>query len=58
MAKKFKKVGQNLFCSDFAMQEAVSHTHQFLSQLDREVNFEELWREKLLQAYKGGAELS
>jgi len=57
MAKNFKKVGQSLFCSDFAVEQALAHTHQFLSHLDSEVNFEELWQEKLLATYKGGAEL-
>ncbi len=57
MAQNFKKVGENLFCSDFAFQEAVSHTHQFLTRLQKKVDFENLWQNKLLAAYKGGAEL-
>lgn len=57
MSKHFKKTGENLFCSEFLLETAISHTYQFLEKLDEQVNFEELWREKLLQTYKGGAEL-
>lgn len=57
MPQHFKKVGQNLFCSDFALEQALSHTHQFLSHLSGAVDFEKLWQEKLLTSYKGGASL-
>jgi transposase, IS5 family len=57
MAKNFKKTGQNIFCTDFLVQGALSHTSQFLKKLEGEVNFEKLWQKKLLKIYKGGAEL-
>jgi transposase len=57
MEKNFKKVGENLFASDFALEEAIKHGNQFLSKLDSEINFVDLWQEKLLETYKGGAEL-
>lgn len=57
MSQNFKKVGENLFCSDFAFQEAISHTHQFLTRLQKKVDFERLWQDKLLVAYKGSASL-
>lgn len=57
MAQNLKKVGENLFCSDYVLQEALSHTHQFLTRLSEQVDFEKLWQEKLLEAYKGGSVL-
>lgn len=39
------------------MDEALKHTSQFLKHLSDQVDFEALWHEKLLNAYKGGAEL-
>lgn len=57
MPKYFKKTGENLFCQDFVIEGALAHSNQFLKKLDQEVNFEELWHEKLLQTYKGGAEI-
>lgn len=57
MPKHFKKTGENLFCQDFLIEGALAHSNQFLKKLDQEVNFEELWGEKLLQTYKGGAEI-
>lgn len=57
MTKYFKKTGENLFCRDFLIEGALAHSNQFLKKLDQEVNFEELWHEKLLQTYKGKAEI-
>lgn len=57
MRKYFRKTGENLFCSDFALAEASRHAPQFLKKLAEEVDFEELWHEQLLVSYKGGAEL-
>ncbi len=57
MSKHFKKTGENLFCQDFLIQGALAHSNQFLKKLDNEINFEELWHEKLLQTYKGEAEI-
>lgn len=57
MTKHFKKTGGNLFCQDFVIEGALAHSNQFLKKLDQEVNFEQLWHEKLLETYKGGAEL-
>jgi len=57
MTKYFKKTGGNLFCQDFVIESALAHSNQFLKKLDSEVNFEALWHERLLQTYKGGAEL-
>lgn len=57
MSKHFKKTGENLFCQDFLIEGALAHSNQFLKKLDMEVNFEQLWHEKLLQTYKGGAEI-
>jgi IS5 family transposase len=57
MTKHFKKTGENLFCQDFLIQGALAHSNRFLEKLDREVDFEKLWHEKLLQTYKGGAEI-
>lgn len=52
MKKYHKKTGENLFCQDFVMREAISHGNQFLGKLDEEVNFEQ-WYEKLIRVYKG-----
>jgi transposase, IS5 family len=57
MSQYFKKTGENLFCQDFLIEGALAHSNQFLKKLDLEVNFEKLWHEKLLQTYKGGAEI-
>lgn len=57
MAKQFKKLGQNLFCQDFLMQNALNYTNQWLQKLNRQVDFTELWQKKLLAAYKGQAEI-
>lgn len=57
MSKQFKKTGENLFCQDFVIQGALAYSNRFLEKLDMEVNFEALWHEKLLQTYKGGAEI-
>ena len=57
MTKHFKRTGENLFCQDFVIEGALAHSNQFLKKLDLEVNFEQLWHEKLLQTYKGGAEI-
>lgn len=57
MTKHFKKTGENLFCQDFLIEGALAHSNQFLKKLDEKVNFEQLWHEKLLQTYKGGAEI-
>lgn len=57
MSKNFKRTGENLFCTEYVMEMAFSHTHQFLKKLDEAVNFEEMWRTKLLQTYKGGAQM-
>lgn len=57
MIKHFKKTGENLFCQDFLIEGALAHSNRFLKKLDNEVDFEALWHEKLLQTYKGGAEL-
>lgn len=57
MSKHFKKTGENLFCQDFLIEGALAHSNRFLKKLDEEVDFEALWHEKLLQTYKGGAEL-
>src|SRR3989339_263916 len=57
MSKHFKKTGENLFCQDFVIEGALAHSNQFLKKLDLEVNFDELWDEKLLKTYKGGAEI-
>lgn len=57
MTKHFKKLGQNLFCQDFLIQSALNHTPQFLKELNKIVKFKELWRQKLLFAYKGSAEI-
>jgi len=48
MSKHFKKTGENLFCQDFVIEGALAHSNQFLKKLDLEVNFDELWDEKLL----------
>ena len=57
MSKHFKKTGENLFCQDFLIEGALAHSNRFLRNLDKEVNFEQLWHEKLMQTYKGGATL-
>lgn len=57
MSKHFKKTGENLFCQDFLIQGALAHSNRFLEKLDEEVGFEALWHEKLLQTYKGGAQI-
>lgn len=57
MPKHFKKTGENLFCQDYVIEGALAHSNQFLKKLDMEVNFEQLWDGKLLQTYKGGAEI-
>lgn len=57
MSKHFKKTGENLFCQEFLIEAALSHSNRFLRKLDKEVDFEQLWHEKLLQTYKGGATL-
>lgn len=57
MAKRFKPVGQNLFASDFALEEAVKHCNQHLAKLNHEIDFVNLWQKKLLEVYKGGAEM-
>lgn len=57
MSKHFKKTGENLFCQDFLIEGALAHSNRFLKKLDEQVSFEELWHEKLLQTYKGGAEI-
>jgi len=57
MKKYYKKTGKSLFCNDFVIQEALSHTNQFLKKLDEQISFEKLWNEKLLEAYKGKATL-
>jgi IS5 family transposase len=45
------------FCQDFLIQGALAHSNRFLENLDKEVDFESMWHEKLLQTYKGGAEI-
>lgn len=57
MSKHFKKTGENLFCQNFVIEGALAHSNRFLEKLDKEVNFEKLWHEKLLSVYKGGAEI-
>jgi len=57
MSKHFKKTGENLFCQDFLIAGALAHTNSFLKKLDEKVSFEQLWHEKLLRTYKGGAEI-
>lgn len=57
MPKHFKKLGENLFCNDYLMQAALANTNHFLVKLGREMDFGEIWHEKLLQTYKGEAEL-
>lgn len=57
MSKHFKKTGENLFCQDFLIQGALAHSNRFLEKLDMEIDFAELWHEKLLQTYKGGAQI-
>lgn len=56
MKKYHKKLGENLFCNDFVMGEAISHTYQFLTRLNKEIDFD-LWYEKLIEAYKGKGSL-
>ena len=56
MAKNFKKTGENLFCQSFLVEGALAHTNKFLNKLDSVIDFEKLWLDKLLQAYKGNAE--
>jgi transposase len=57
MPKHFKRLGENLFCNDYLMNTALANTNPFLIRLDKEVNFEEMWHEKLLKTYKGEAEM-
>lgn len=49
----FIKTGANLFCQDYLIQEALKNTNQFLSKLDEQVDFEKMFREKLVDTYKG-----
>ncbi len=57
MKKYYKKTGKTLFCNDFVIAEALSHTNQFLKKLNEQISFEELWNEKLLETYKGKASI-
>lgn len=57
MSKHFKRTGENLFCTNSLIEMALENTNQFLKKLNEEVNFEKMWREKLLETYKGGAEM-
>lgn len=53
----FKETGTNLFCQDFLIEEAMKYTNQFLPKLDKEIDFEKTWREKLIKTYKGKCSL-
>lgn len=57
MSQYFKTTGQNLFCNDFLVQQALLHTGSFLKELDKLFNFEALFQKKLIEVYKGRASL-
>jgi len=53
----FKQRGQNLFCQDYLIQNALLHTNQFLKKLDKHFNFEAMFEQKLMEVYQGKCSL-
>src|SRR3990167_6989375 len=53
----FRQTGSNLFCPDFLMETAAKYTNNFLRKLDEHVDFAKLWRDKLVDTYKGRCSL-